>query len=146
MTKLEAPESLKHEHRELFGELRKLAAEKGEVGSAVKDLLAVLEPHFEAEEGTAMPLLGALRPLSEGNAIPEPLEVSSLQARFASEHPRMLDEHRQVKMLAGVVRSAATRAKDRRTLALMDELEHHAAVEEEVFYPAALLISTIMGK
>lgn len=144
MTSLKTPESLAEEHRELFGELRRLAAGDDRTGKEVRRLLDVLEPHFEREEEAALPLLGALRPLSEGKALADPSEAVSLRERFASEYPRMLEEHRQVKALIDDVRGAAEKAKQERALALMNELEHHAIVEEEVLYPAALLLGSVL--
>ena len=139
MNSLQVPESLTEEHHELFHELKELASEKSETGKAVSDLLAVLEPHFEKEEETAMPLLGALKALSEGKAMPNPSEAMSLYAKFSSDYPKMLKEHSQVKELIERVRAMAGRGKTRAAI-VMDELELHAKVEEEVLYPAALLV------
>ncbi len=144
MTRIETPESLRREHHHLFRELRELAEEKGETGSRVKELLALLEPHFEKEEESAMPLLGALKPISERDGMPDRSLVASLHARFLSEYPVMLREHLQIKRLIGRVCSSAKNARDQRALATMAELEHHAAVEEEVLYPAALLAGDAM--
>lgn len=143
MIELQTPESLAEEHHELFHELRELASEEGETGKAVKELLSVLEPHFEGEEETAMPLLGLLRPLSEGKAVSHPMEVMSLHARFSSDYPRMLKEHVRVKELIGRVRGAAAKGGKRHAEAVMDELELHAKIEEEVLYPAALLVGAL---
>ena len=137
---MQAPSSLAEEHRELFRGLGELASEGGETGKAVKELLAVLEPHFEKEEGAVMPLLGALRPLSEGKAIRDYSEVMSLHERFSSDYPRMLKEHAQVKKLIELVRTAAAKEGKGGVVTVMDELEHHAKVEEEVLYPAAMLV------
>ncbi len=143
MTSLRIPESLTEEHLELFHELRELAEEKGNVGSATRRLLTTLGPHFEKEEESAMPLLGALRPLAEGKKVLNSPEVASLHERFASEYPTMLKEHQKVKRLACKVRDAAREAGNQQALALMAELEHHATVEEEVLYPAAMLAAEV---
>ena len=140
MSNLEVPESLTEEHHELFHELREVASDNSPTGKAVKELLVVLEPHFEKEEETAMPLLGALRPLSEGKAIPSPSEAMSLRMKFASDYPKMLKEHSQVKELIERVRATAAKDGNTRAAAVMDKLELHAKVEEEVLYPAALLV------
>ncbi len=139
MTSPKIPKSLTEEHRELFHELRELAEEKGNVGSATRRLLTALGPHFEKEEESAMPLLGALRPLAEGKRVLNSAEVTSLHHRFASDYSTMLKEHKEVKRLACKVRDAAREAGNQHALALMAELQHHATVEEEVLYPAAIL-------
>ena len=140
MPSLQVPESLTEEHHELFHELRELASEKNETGEAVRDLLAVLEPHFEKEEESAMPLLGALGLLSEGRALPNPAEAMSLHAKFSSDHLHMLKEHSQIKELVERARATALKDGKAHVAAVMDELEHHAKIEEEVLYPAALLV------
>lgn len=140
MSSLRVPESLTEEHHELFHELKELASEKNETGKAVRELLAILEPHFEKEEESAMPLLGALRPLSEGKALPDPSVAMTLHARFVSEYPEMLEEHSRVKELIEHVRSTAAKDGKPRAAIVMDELALHAKVEEEVLYPAALLV------
>ncbi len=140
MSGLQAPSSLAEEHRGLFRELVELESEGGKTGKAVNELLAVLEPHFEKEEEAVMPLLGALRPLSEGKAIRDYSEAISLHERFSSDYPMMLKEHAQVKKLIERVRTAARKEGKGGVVAAMDELEHHAKVEEEVLYPAAMLV------
>ena len=140
MSDLQAPGSLEEEHRELFRELVELESEGGETGKAVKELLAVLEPHFEKEERVVMPLLGALRPLSDRKPMRNPSEAMSLYKRLSSDYPKMLREHGQVKKLIERTRIAAARVGESRALTVLDELEHHAKVEEEVLYPAAMLV------
>lgn len=139
MTRPNPPESLAEEHRALFRELKELASRKDATGNAVARLLEVLEPHFEEEELTAMPLLGTLRPLAEGKTTVDRAEIASLYAKFSSSYPRMLKEHGQVRELLRAVRRTADGTGENRVSRAMDELEHHARVEEEVLYPAALL-------
>lgn len=140
MSNLQVPEPLTEEHHELFHELRELASEDGETGRAVRNLLAVLEPHFEKEEKSAMLLLGALKPLSEGRVIPNLAATMSLHARFSSDLPTMLKEHSRVKELIERVRATAAKNSKTQAHAVMDGLELHAKVEEEILYPAALLV------
>ena len=55
----------------------------------------------------------------------------------------MLKEHAEVGRLIEGVRRAASKSNDERGLTLMDQLAHHAAIEEEVLYPAATLAGMI---
>lgn len=137
---MEVPESLVEEHRELFHELRGLASAKSDTGKKIGELLTVLEPHFEKEEVTAMPLLGLLGPISDGKEVGDLSELTSLQRKLASDYPSMLREHAQVRAVIGDVRAAATKGGDEDAKKAMDELELHAKIEEEVLYPAALLV------
>jgi len=143
MTTLKVPESLVEEHTELFHELRKLAKKSGEMGKAAKNLLATLEPHFEKEDETAMPLLGVLGPLSRGRET-DSSEVIRLHEEFCSEYPRMLEEHARIKELVAEVKRAASKKGEPGAVSLMDALAHHAAVEDEVLYPAAMLVGLVV--
>jgi hypothetical protein len=58
---------MKKEHEELHSELEKATREKGAVGEAAKAVAKVLHPHFVKEEEYAMPPLGLLALLAEGN-------------------------------------------------------------------------------
>jgi hypothetical protein len=58
------PPSLKEEHREIMGSLDEFANFREEIGKAIRELLRVLEPHFEKEERLAMPVLCSISQLS----------------------------------------------------------------------------------
>ncbi len=134
------PESLAEEHEAIFGELRVFAKRDDRVGEAVRDLLRALEPHFEQEDELAMPLLGALRPLSSGKVEGDLNEVISLQSKLAKALPSMLSEH---KVILGFIEKAKKEAAKAKLVEVVDSLgglEHHAKVEEEVLYPAAMLV------
>jgi iron-sulfur cluster repair protein YtfE (RIC family) len=139
MTTLKVPESLVQEHTELFHELRKLAKKSGEMGKAVKNLLSALEPHFKKEEETAMPLLSVLDPLSKGLES-DSSEVILLHKKFCSEYPKMLKDHERIKELVAEAKRVAFKERESSAVSLMDALAHHAAIEEEVLYPAAMLV------
>jgi hypothetical protein len=143
MTTLKVSESLAKEHDELFHELRNVVERGDAIGKTANGLLTALEPHFEKENETAMPLLGVLEPLSKGGPTHR-TEVVRLYDELASEYPRMLKEHARIRNLIGSVRRVASKKKDADVPALMRALEHHAAVEEEILYPAALLAGFIV--
>ncbi|MDG7007537.1 MAG: hemerythrin domain-containing protein [Nitrososphaerota archaeon] len=133
------PESIKEEHEELFAGLRSLAYARGPTGKAVKELLEVLEPHFEKEDEVAMPLLGAVAYISKRETGDGLDKVILLQERLASELDSMLLEHKAIGDLIVSAKAAAKKEKNADALALLQALEHHAKIEEEVLYPAAIL-------
>ena len=139
MNAIEIPESIREEHEELFAGLRSLADARGPTGKAVKALLEVLEPHFEYEVDVAMPLLGAVAYLSKREMGGELDNVILLQEKLASELDSMLLEHKAIGNLIASARTAAKKDKNADALALLQALEHHAKIEEEVLYPAAIL-------
>jgi hypothetical protein len=138
MSITDIPESVREEHEEIFSGLRRLANTGGGTGKAVRELLEVLEPHFEKEDAIAMPLLGAVARISNGQTIWLD-EVISLQGRLAEGLPSMLAEHRVIGGRIAKARETAGKEKNTEALSLLTGLEHHAKMEEEVLYPAAML-------
>jgi hypothetical protein len=134
------PRALKVEHKELHGELVKLTKLSGKVGEAARQVAALLHPHFVKEEEYALPPLGLLTALAEGRVIPEMVKVIELTDRLRADLPHMLDEHRTV--VAALRRLAAAARKERKPAAevFAAKLELHAETEEQVLYPAAILI------
>jgi hemerythrin len=138
------PGSITEEHEEIFRELRRFASQNDRVGEAIKELLRALEPHFEKEDEVAMPLLGALAPLSsDGGICGNVDEVVLLQSKLTKELPSMLSEHRTILALIKSGKRAAEKEKRQDVFDSLSALEHHARVEEEVLYPAALLAGIV---
>ncbi len=133
------PESIREEHEEIFMGLRRQSKGSGKTARAVRELLKVLEPHFEKEDEVAMPLLGAVARISKGETGKGLDEVIMLQERLAGELDSMLSEHRTITRYIDSAKAAAMEEKNAQALAMLGGLEHHAKIEEEVLYPAAML-------
>ena len=134
------PKALKAEHKELHDELVKLTALPGGVGEAARQVAALLHPHFVREEEYALPPLGLLAALAEGTVTAAMAKVTELTDRLRADLPHMLDEHREV---VGALRRLADVAKQERkpgAAAFADKLRLHAETEEQVLYPAAILV------
>lgn len=98
------------------------------------------------EEEIAIPPLSLLRPLSEGEYRPEMDEVLALTDALAEELPRMLVEHERIKAAAGKLAEAARDSGRDDIVELCNELGVHARSEEEVLYPAALLVGELVRR
>jgi hypothetical protein len=99
-----------------------------------------MHPHFLREDEYAIPPLSLLPRLARGQVTPDMAEVIPLVARLKEEMPLMIDEHRAI---LGAVRAFAIAAEgdsDEKCIRLAAELMVHAQLEEEVLYPAALLV------
>lgn len=138
------PESMQAEHREIEQALGLATKQPGKVGSAARELAAVLHPHFVREEQIALPPLGLLAPLSRGEYTPDMRDVLPLTDSLRAELPRMLEEH--VAIHAATVRLLATAraAGDAATVRLAEQLAVHAQGEEQMFYPAALIVGDMV--
>ncbi|MDD1765136.1 MAG: hypothetical protein LUO84_01615 [Methanomassiliicoccales archaeon] len=138
--KIEIPESLKVQHRELHKELASAMKAGGEVGSAARKVAEILHPHFEKEEEYALPPLGLLRTLATRKYEPEMEEVLVMTAKLKSEYKKMLDEHKAIVLALDGLAKAAKKEKKERYVELSRKLKMHALDEEEFLYPASLLI------
>jgi len=138
--KFQIPPSLKSEHEELHAELVKAIQVGGKIGEAAQSVAEVLHPHFVKEEEYALPPLGLLGLLSEGKVLPEMKNVFSMTDKLKRELPQMLEEHKAiVGKLKGLVEAA--KKEGRMEFAhFAEKLALHAKTEEEVLYPASLLI------
>ena len=148
MTKstIEIPKSLQVEHHAIHEGLEEATKAPGRVGVAAKALAAVVHPHFMREEQIALPPLGLLAPLSAGTQIsPATLtEALAMSDSLRAELPRMLEEHKGIRAAVGELRTAAKAENSAKYVELSDQLALHAQSEEEVMYPAAVLVGDII--
>lgn len=138
------PGSIKAEHDEIHAELVAATKAAGRVGEAARALAAVLHPHFVREEQIALPPLGLLAPLARGEAAVEMRSVLHMTDSLRAELPGMLKEHEAIH--AATIRlGEVARAEGNAAVAhLAEKLALHARGEEEVFYPAALLVGELV--
>ena len=137
---LETPESIHEEHQEIHALLDRAAAEPGDLGASARALRELLEPHFRREEEIATPPLALLVPLSQGPASRRMRAVLPMTRALERELPRMLVEHRRIGAARERFEAAARHAGRPDYVRLSETLAHHARQEEEVLYPAAILV------
>ena len=144
--RLEVPRTVRAEHEMLHLTLMEATKAPGRVGTSAQALAAVLEPHFLREEQMAMPLLGLLAPMAAGATVPDAVAA---QARTMSETLRremtsMLDEHKKVEAAVNALRQAAVAERTTKFQQLAEDLARHAQLEEDVMYPAAVLVGDLL--
>lgn len=138
--KIETPSSLKAEHDALHAALAAATREPGRTGEAARAVARVLHPHFVKEEEYALPPLGLLRDLSEGRFEPGMADVIAMTDSLEAELPRMLAEHRDIAAALDRLMDAAKAEGKPDVVRFAKDLMQHARTEEEVSYPAALLV------
>jgi hypothetical protein len=134
------PRPLKLEHEELHAELVKATQAGGRVGHAAKAVAKVLHEHFVKEEEFALPPLGLLSALARDQIGEDARTVLSMTDRLKSELPRMLEEHKAVVAALKTLIAAAEAEKKPEHARFAQKLMLHAQTEEEVLYPAAILL------
>ncbi len=144
--KLEIPLPLRQEHEELHERLREATQAGGEVGEAAKALARLMHPHFVKEDQFALPALGLLQKIAQGEATREMADVLALTNRLEAELPTMLAEHTVIVAALARLRDAAGRAGRSDIVAFTQALTLHAQTEEQVMYPAALLVGRFVRR
>jgi hemerythrin-like domain-containing protein len=142
--KFTIPLPLQHEHEALHERLRLATQAGGDVGEAAKTLARLMHPHFVKEDQIALPPLGLLVALARGEATAEMAAVLALTDRLDAELPQMLAEHRTIVEALDKLRGAAERGGRSDIVAFAEALVEHARTEEEVMYPAALLVGQVV--
>jgi hypothetical protein len=137
------PEPIKAEHDELHEELRQAIGAGGRTAEAARAVAALLHPHFVKEEAYALPPLGLLTRLARGEAAFDPAEAEAALAmadRLKLELPGMLAEHQAIVSALDTMAQAAEAEGHAEHARFARKLVQHARTEEEVLYPATLLL------
>lgn len=139
---LTTPSSIVIEHEHLHHQLDAAIASGGATGERALEVAAVLASHFEQEEAYAMPPLGLLESLAwdepiDDAAVKQAIEMAD---RLREEHANMLREHKALTDALGQLASAAKEENKPEHAAFAEALIMHAQNEEQVLYPATLLI------
>jgi hypothetical protein len=140
------PGSIKTEHEAIHAALVEATKASGPVGVAARELAEVLHPHFVREEEIALPPLGLLQPLAAGATIPEAAmsQALTMSDTLRKELPRMLEEHKKIRAAVEKLARVADAEKAPAQKHLAEELGLHAQSEEELFYPAAVLVGDLI--
>jgi hypothetical protein len=136
----EVPEGMEAEHDQLHADLAALTQVGGRTGEAAIAVAEVLEPHFAKENEYALPPLALLVPLSQGKFEADMAGVLEMTDKLEAEMPTMHSEHEEIAAALKVLHDAATAENNPAGVQFAEELTAHAHEEEEVLYPASLLI------
>lgn len=137
---MKIPDSLRLEHEQLHAKLAEATHLPGRTGEAARAVAKIMHPHVLREDEYAIPPLGLLARLAKSEVTPDMAEVLPLVARVKEELPLMLEEHRAIVGALVELGNAASEEGERKWAEFADELRLHAQMEEEVLYPAAILV------
>ena len=143
-TMITIPQSLQAEHEAIHDALVGATRVPGPVGAAARELAAVLHPHFTRENEIALPPLGLLAALAAGEKPAGMDEALAMSDALRKELPRMLEEHTKIRAATEKLRVVAQKEEASAYEQLAEELSLHARTEEEVLYPAALLVGDVI--
>jgi hypothetical protein len=135
------PASLVIEHGDLAAALTAATNLGGTTGMAALRVEELMRDHFRSEDEFAIPPLALLRPLAEGRTITAAAPVAiAMGERLKADWPRLLQEHKAIHEALGVLAVEARAEKHPEVLLFVERLKQHALQEEEILYPAAILV------
>ncbi len=137
---LQVPVSLKSGHDAIHTALRRGMREPGRTGEVARLVAQVMDGHMMREEKFALRPLGLLKALARGETPADLADAAVLAEGLRRELPQMIDEHRQIAELLRLLAKEAEAEGKAEYVELAEEMIQHAHVEEDVLYPAALLI------
>jgi hypothetical protein len=138
--KFEIPGSLKAEHQELHETLAQYTKLPGKTGAEAKKVAKLLHPHFIKEEAYALPPLGLLSDLAKGKGISHEKEAIAMSQKLKNDFEEMLSEHAQIVKALEKLYQAAKDERHPEVMRFTESIKLHAKTEEEVLYPAAILV------
>jgi hypothetical protein len=137
---LQVPGSLKNAHDALHVTLKRAMREPGHIGETARKIMQIMDGHMMREEKFALRPLGLLMELGRGGKPSGLAEAGRLVQGLKREMAQMVNEHRQI---AELLRQLATEAGAQlkpEYVELAEDMILHAQMEEDVLYPAALLV------
>ncbi len=125
-------------------ELEHAVEEGGKVGEAALALKNVMLPHIQREEKFALPPLGLLPIVSKGEVDYDMNEAVFLADQLKAEMPKMLSEHAAILAAINHLDEAARLEGKKQYQGMAAMMRLHLEEEEQVYYPAALLVGVYL--
>jgi hypothetical protein len=139
---LTVPSSIQQEHTHLHHQLDAALQSGGKTAEKAKAVADVLASHFEQEEAFAMPPLGLLQSLAHKQPLDEAdaRKAIDMATRLRQEYDAMLKEHQALTEALHALAVAAREEGKPAHAHLAEALIMHAQNEEQILYPATLVI------
>ena len=138
------PSVVEGEHRELQEKLNQLVKAGGDTGRAAHVVETLLRPHFIKEEQFALPPLRALPQLASEQLPGDGKALMRLADQLSRDMPVMLAEHEKIHGALRGLQTAAEKEGKPEGAQFAKALSAHAAMEEQVLYPAAVLVGNYL--
>lgn len=138
------PTAIEHGHEQLFEELKEVIAIGGEIGEKANSLNENMAPHFKKEEEYALPPLGLLLALSEGRWELDKNEAIRMADKLEEKLAEMTAEHREIEKYLHELKKAAEESNNEQALLFVKNLTLHVELEDQVLYPATILVGNYL--
>lgn len=142
--KPKTPTALKNGHENLYKDIEVIVSSGGKTAEQANTLAKVLHPHFKKEEEYALPPLSLLIALSEGNWKIDSKTAIVMADRLHSELTEMKKEHDNINRILEKLKMLAIEEKNLKAMRFVDDLNLHIEIEDQVLYPATILIGNYL--
>lgn len=144
--KTKIPKAIQHGHENLCSELEAIINEGGEIGKKAKILNEVMIPHFEKEEKYALPPLGLLLELSEGRWEIDKEEAIKMADNLHIKLAEMNQDHTKILKFLQELKYVSEAENNFQAKYFVRSLTLHIELEDQVLYPATILIGNYLKK
>jgi len=138
--KPEVPAQILKDHNRFLERLKPITSYEDSTGIVARELYEVMEFHFKEEEDYVLPPLGILPSLAKGELPEESKKVIQLTEKFRKNRDVMLAEHQMIKHFLEEMMAVAAKENHPELSGYDEELEKHSELEEEILFPAVLVI------
>ena len=138
--KPEVNQFIKEEHEHLLEQMEKLVQTKDSTRQVAKRILELMRHHFQEEEDYVLPPLRALPALASGMIPEHSSEIIRLTEKLKSQLSHINAEHQMIMVHLRELKLAVAYDSLPDVTLLEEQVHKHARAEEEVYFPAAILI------
>lgn len=144
--KLKVPKAIIHGHANIILELNEVLAIGGEIAEKAKQLRAAMVPHFKKEEDYALPPLGLLLAFTDENWEINAEEAINMAQNLELRLAEMKHDHSHIVDILNELKSLGEKEHNRVVKMFVKTLTLHIEMEDEVLYPATILIGNYLKK
>ena len=134
------PSSIKITHKSLLDKIHQLSLVQDSSGRVALKIEVMMQHHFAEEEDFILPPLGLLPLLATGKLPEQNKNLVLLSEKIKSDLTHMSVEHQLIKAYLEELKQAAKKEALVNIIEFEKEVLQHAIAEEEVFFPAAILV------
>ena len=142
--KFRAPKSLQLSHDEVRAGFVRATMGGGPIAAAAKRLAKISLPHFDGEEKFVFPVLGLLPDLKNGFVQQEMADLLPLIADFRTRFDSLEKQHESIRSAIENLLEASHRSNNREVAKFAYNLRIHERIEDEVIFPAVMLIGNYL--
>lgn len=144
--KLKVPKSVIHGHANLVLEMNEVISIDGRIGEKARQLRDTMVPHFKKEEEYALPPLGLLLAFTEQNWEINSEEAIKMAESLESRLSEMKDDHKAIIEVVNQLKAIGEEEGNFIVKMFVKDITLHMELEDEVLYPATILIGNYLKK